>query len=385
MQSNLPYSHLSDLFISKEENITDGIISKVLAKLLTNDLFLSPTNSEFPSVWECKWFNNSNVPGYSKGDAVWYNTEILDEFIVKNSSKIYDYAKNNIYLKSKIVPFVANNAEILKLYEKIVVGYNEDGVVLPALFDLGNLSDEAQIKISNHDGNKDSLDVLSSWDDFFNKNLLNLMSASISGIVADAFKTHVLSYHLSSLSTEAEVQAEASKFLDHSLSNASAVQSESPLYITDQTGFDYVKKFSRNKSKWYRLWNSGLLEHGGIISATWTSGSVEVKLNWTDSNNETAPVFIYTESPASFYGMYSDFDDGSKISSANALNQNLRYVLEITPLLSASAVPYGMPDQFNNYTAAEACYLTNSSFSIKLTKNSTRVFSYYVRGFSSSK
>lgn len=68
-------------------------MNTALGKLVKNDLALNPYNFGIPLLWECKWYNNPAVKGYSKGSAVWLNTEDVEEFIKQKHEVIYNYAK----------------------------------------------------------------------------------------------------------------------------------------------------------------------------------------------------------------------------------------------------------------------------------------------------
>ena len=60
---------------------------------MENDFSIIPSETMEPIIWECKWFNNPSISGYSQGDACWLNTENIDEFILYNHNKIYEYSE----------------------------------------------------------------------------------------------------------------------------------------------------------------------------------------------------------------------------------------------------------------------------------------------------
>lgn len=72
---SIKYRNNSDIFIGRDENITDVRLNQSFNKMLENDLALSPNNSIEPKIWECRWYSDENVRGYDKGYAVWINTE----------------------------------------------------------------------------------------------------------------------------------------------------------------------------------------------------------------------------------------------------------------------------------------------------------------------
>jgi hypothetical protein len=92
---------------------------------MENDFSIIPQNVMEPQIWECKWYNNPSIEGYKTGDVCWLNTESIDEFILNNHKKIYDYAINNTHLIYKIKPYEFNNSEIHDLYKQIVMGYKD--------------------------------------------------------------------------------------------------------------------------------------------------------------------------------------------------------------------------------------------------------------------
>ena len=73
-------------------------------------------------------------------------------------------------------------------------------------------------------------------------------------------------------------------------------------YNNTQTGFDHITyykhiKYENGATRWYRKWNSGKLEHGGIIipkspieNDTYSNGVYTVSLIWGD---ETPSVYDY--------------------------------------------------------------------------------------------
>lgn len=63
-----------------------------MKKFIQNDVSLISENTSSPGIWECKWVNDQSKPGYSKGDAVWLNTQT--PYDILNSS--YDIVMQKI-------------------------------------------------------------------------------------------------------------------------------------------------------------------------------------------------------------------------------------------------------------------------------------------------
>ena len=113
-------------------------------------------------------------------------------------------------------------------------------------------------------------------------------------------------------------------------SNASAKQLHNRFNLSRMQGLDYVQKFVRKKYdgrsvKWFRLWNSGYLEQGGIfdLNNIAAKDSVQyggtyrkiatVNFGWTYKSNKTAPCFDYVKS--SFQPFY-DVDTALKTDNS---------------------------------------------------------------------
>lgn len=156
MSTKLRYSSPEDVFIKKGENISDVKLNEAFNKLLVNDKTLSPLNSIEPKIWECKWYNNSNIQGYSKGYAVWYNTESIDDILQRKIDEIYDYGKKNTKISMKIKEYDPFDKECYELYKSILTGYHDEdsGETFQPLFDIGNLSDSVQIYVLQKDNQK---------------------------------------------------------------------------------------------------------------------------------------------------------------------------------------------------------------------------------------
>lgn len=338
--------HLSDEIVIKDtETVSASKINSIFKKLLENDLNLCPDTAIFPTIWECKWYNNSNIAGYNEGDLFWYNVEDPKTFIDKNHKKIYNYAKNNMYLDTIIKPYNPYDLNSIKLYSMILSGYNFNGQVLSCLYDLGHLSGNFQIKYSLKNNNKDPLSVTSSYANVFEddtERISSVVSSSIDDLILD----HIQNYHANSqMFTTDELIAIESDYLDSDMKNLLDNDSQNAIVgmgqqISNTVGLDYIVKFVNDKhnNKWFRLWHSGLLEHGGIINIETTTDIIPVQLNWQYEQNGqilSAPTYnMYVKNAPNVYNIYNKYDNGYQLTQEqidNFIPSNLRYTVSLTP------------------------------------------------------
>ena len=128
-------------------------------------------------------------------------------------------------------------------------------------------------------------------------------------------------------------------------------------------------------TKWFKLWNSGYLEHGGIVTFPESEDSiVSVFLDWK-YNGTTAPVYDYdSDVEESFYGMYTEYSDATTpFNQDGCIDSSNRYVVAITPV----------GDIDNDMATTEVTMMRNNGFCLKLgnAKTKNRTFRYYVSGF----
>lgn len=233
---NLKYS-IDDILIKNDQKITDKTINNSFQKLIENDFSIFSNSDMEPQIWECKWFNNPNERGYSQGDAFWLNTESIDDFVVSKNSQIYEYARNNSYLKDKIKKYEYNNSEIHELYKNILSGYYDRkyNIKLSALFEIGNLKEKTQIRISKIDNNKYSIFDDDYWMDFFVRegSIENLDS-----VFNNILSTHIEKYHLSSENIDLE------DYANIEMDNISKIQKlmnhTCEIHNSTRYGFDYL-------------------------------------------------------------------------------------------------------------------------------------------------
>lgn len=230
---------------------------------------------------------------------------------------------------------------------------------------------------------------------------------------------HLKEYHLSGIGAawydnKKQVQYQLSDMcLHNTLSNLTGEQQ----YVASKelvvgTGFDWVVKYFHSRfnsgatCKWFRVWNSGLVEHGGIISAdsgcagkmgdslvypdeSGTPTCYKVCLNWT-ANGVQAPSFKYGTAAGGFYTNDTKFDLGDGYDMqldgiGKSVNGENRYTVQLTPV-SESSVPYSTMRPVSNkrcgyyYATKEVFGMKNDSFCFVLTPG-CRLYSYYATGF----
>ena len=249
----LNYSDLNDIAIQPSQTLNITSINAALAKLASNDLKLANPNGFAPTIWECKWYNDDNVKGYDNGAAVWLNTENPYNFIEFYSNKIYNYAKNNPYLKNVIEPYSPSNYD---LYYSILTGYAvpNTNITLQPLYDIGDMKLPAQIKISRFDNNKSPTSELSAWKDFIvrdgYKNVDNILTSNLSSM----FEQHLKDYHFGNNTASSDLDM----YLDKDLANMTSIQQyKSHIIKNDLSGFDYVVKFV--KTPFYEKYYNSVL------------------------------------------------------------------------------------------------------------------------------
>jgi len=140
---SLKYNDNSDIFINRDENVTDVRLNKSFYRLIENDQNLSPSKQSEPQIWECRWYSDQNVRGYDKGYAVWLNTEEEKEFLDNKADDIYKYLKKHPYF-TDVKEYDKKNRESYELYHSVLTGYVREGQSekLQPIFFLGELSNK---------------------------------------------------------------------------------------------------------------------------------------------------------------------------------------------------------------------------------------------------
>ena len=322
-----------------------------------------------PGTWERRWCNSGDTSlYYSKGDAVWLNVEILDEFVWKRENDIRFYAQGNPHARSHLAAADASNdrSSLFDFYKKMVTGYFSNG---QPLFYLGDLSKKVQIRISTKDMNSDPpSDEYTkgyaenySWVDFFDimdsDEILKTVENLLVDMESERLREHLLKYHL-----DGRVDM-VQDILRKDLANVIYAQKyHGHSWYEDKLsrGFDCVRNFVRKKytgrsNKWFRLWKSGYLEHGGTVYVADVNETgdfynrngnyLTINLGWTyGDTNMRAVTYDYTpRSVQSFYQQSTIVDLGQSINSPTIsefpfertnTDQASRYRIQATPIRS---------------------------------------------------
>ena len=358
---------INDVQLSVVSDFNSKILNNSFTKLLINDNSIVPEVNYIPTIWEHKWFNNDAVPGYAKGQCVWKNTiSSLDDFLDRYGNLVFDYAQSNDKMKTYLLSSWSDikekaESEVAKMtwkcrYYNVISGYAtgsissnlttgeevisadyyrvydqlfEFGVATPTKPDAPYPGHRIEVYVSTVDDNKELLSNRIAW-----KNIILSDQASydnyISTEVSILFDQHISAYHFNNELnpdniTDTLLRADMSNF------NINAVQQSkiaSHDKYVDSEGFDYVKSFGKREDivtwlsndfkvyRWFRLWNSGRLEHGGVIPCIPDGNPshkqhaenyvITVDLAWTaikdDGTTIQAETYNYPETSASFYG-----------------------------------------------------------------------------------
>lgn len=378
-----------EICLSVVKSLTSRALNTPLSLLIANDNEMLAPNDYVPSIWECRWFNDSTVAGYLKGDVVWKWTVTEDEFLCSYAPLVYKYATENPRLNGYLTPGISpiDNENERHKYENIISGYSENGgkPLFKPLFDfcmdysidppaykpsLHNGQYEPQLFISLVDDNKGMLSDETCWANAVIKSHAQL-SAYVSSEIDSMMYRHVQDYHFGGLSSEDEFDSillakDFSNFDISKVYNQLKMRNHSA-YINQQ-GMDYVVSFAkqafpshlsgRNDArplyKWCRRWNSGYIEHGGVvkipaaIDASYSSLSdyeVLVELDWANGN-VSAQAYDYPSTTSSMYGNQFSELYYAKLSSnaiefpyeasAGYIAPTNRYQISLTPVMMLS-------------------------------------------------
>lgn len=412
---SLKYTDSQQVQISRKDGFRISTVNTVIRRLIENDLSFFGIGVQ-PTVWERRWYNDENNSGlyYKKGDAVWVNTEPADEFVRAHIADIDRYAQERSDVRYKLMVLSAENdtAGIYQLYRDMALGLGDFD---KELYYLGNLLDPVQIRISLSDDNNMPPSDNGWWADFFDRThnesfyrrqILSAAEAQLSS----TYEKHLIDYHLSGLQDPGGF---CEKYLRSDLANIGKTQKfvNHAWYQSDMTGFDHVLRFviqtfdkNSGQYRWFRIWKSGYLEHGGVVSVNRTIGNdsidsasrlFTVGFSWKYGGDKTAPSYDYpVQSIGGFYShdrqIYTGGVNASDyVPAPDALGRTYRYVVDIQPIqslgASVAAGPYPKVecDRFLRYPGREVTKMNNSSFTF-LFAPGISTYSYYVKGFTTA-
>ena len=370
-------SDLSSIFIDKNTPLGVNELNKKFEFLIKNDVEISKLFSAPIGIWQCSWYYDSNIKGYSLGDAVWLNTEDPVEFVKSKAGLIKDYTDLNSSVLTKLPEFDAGDDSVIAQYYSAMTGYIDPSigkdVVLPPIFEIGDYSKPVQLLVSLKNNNKALLNDETAWKKLFinSDNDLEQIRNLIKDFEGQTLKEHLSAYHL--IDCEHEVAAKLSDYLDFPSEerefpyNALHEEWYSKQRSNLTCGVDYVTYFIRKpymvsgvvaQYQAVRYWKSGLMEHFGTIA---TNNKAFV----SDSGNELI---------VSFDWKIANDSSGAKtyISGklANGLNE----------LLSAYETSYAMippKDNLINVVYEKENFMVNGSQHVKPFANNLYVLAIH--------
>ena len=383
--------------------ISIKMLNQAFANLVRSDNNRTVDDSDMPGLWEQRWYNerdNSDLY-YQVGDAVWVNTEHIDDVVNVRQDELYAYAASNAALRKKLDERLdaEDMSGYLALLKDFALGYI-DKRKGPIYF-LGDLTANVQIRISLSANNTTYPNNPDYWTDFIfddtEKDIALSIFNKFSGLADNAIKQHMADFHLSGQGLDKT--ALSNEYLLKDFSNLSGEQRLKSHVWYDKTleGFDHVKelvwkKYGDGRVKWYRLWDSGFLEHGGIVNTdvpapgdvvTDDGSRYDVSLNWTSDVGKASVTYDYpTESLYGFYGNESGYyADGNTFPIPTyASGPSYRPIVTVTAVNSS---PYSQLSKDGGHDQLETCFFSNNKFSFIISDPEQRkMFSYKVEGYS---
>lgn len=401
----LAYDNITDILLQniQDSNFTfKDELNNSLNKLIQNDLVLTPEGDNTPDVWKCSWYNvidpeiiESNY-GYSKGQAVWVNTEDLTDFIYKKWNEIENTIENNPGLSYQYKKIKDDKNKVFDFIKNVVTGKVSGSINREPLYYIGELSNDIQLRISQVDRNIYLPSDNRYWKDFFEYNISSENKTEISSftdqVLSSDYLKHLKEYHLDCID---DVQMRNLKNnLEHNCvkcdlsANLSSINTQK--FISHRSssyslnGFDFVKEFKLKKGaigntiKWYKIWNSGYLEQGGIICNG--DGLYDINVMSNKFLQVKLPIkYDYIKQRLEkFYSIKKV--DGTNLDDYDCLSPDNRYNVNITSFQNTGNVPYSTMNSDNCYESNEIACIKNETFLIRLTYGHT-LYSFYTSGF----
>ena len=413
----------NNLIHPKLDQVNIQQFDQMIKQMLQNDNSLIPKANIAPTIWRCSWYNtvltDNNIDSYcyNKGDAVWVNTEDLAQFTAANKQYILTIILGNSVLRKKYMQAEGNETQIEQLCRDVVTGKVTGNVQGFPLFYIGDVTKKVQIRVSTRDHNTELPSNNAWWTDFFVNNdetkFQEIILSRAKELCQQQLESHLKDYHLSGiqdywLRSYKETKQLSDFYLLQDMSNVTGMQDFNNTAGTSTEGFDYVvyyhqKQFTDDPDKkcikWFRVWNSGKLEHGGIVkvdavmaskmgdSLVYGGTHYKVNLAWSDSEVK-APVYKYSIAADSFYyeSDYINIGDNKqwKIEDVSKLlDESRRYTVQLTPIIGSEDTPYSEigGDETGGvyYCTKDVNTITNSSFCFNVQSN-VKYYSYCTSG-----
>lgn len=412
----LKFNSFDQIKLNESDSIDIQTINKILKQLAENDQSIIPSSSNIPKTWERKWINDPDNKSlyYNAGESVWVNVETIDTIIDKNEANIRWYASNDptTRLILEELDIQGDESKLKEFYKQYINGYNEQKN--RSLYYIGDITKPIQIRISLEDNNiqepsdhnvRTDENPSGKWMDFFKyqtdddiKEEINVISKEQ---ITSELKSHLINMHFDEISSTDRI---VNDYLNCNLNNIKTnnIFLNHKWYNNELTpGFDFVKQFVKKTYnggvKWFRLWNSGFLEHGGIISTSQYEDTLDkvdcpfytVNLKWKYGNS-FAKVYNYENDVMNSFLIDKrdiiDIDESpcgtktkfnivqTKVGSVN------RPIISLTPYSDKES--YGFTysiSKFNNHLSREICEINNDKFTFLATGQ--KKYTYYISGF----
>jgi hypothetical protein len=389
-----------DIEIKSNDRIRKGDLNRRYKKLVQNDSTMFP-NGKIPGIWERRWLNNDNVEGYSKGDSVWINTEDRMRFLVGKASEIYNYAIMHPILSKRITKLDTMDPNSIKLYLDIMDGFTDKttGTYIPCLYWLGDLKKPVQIRVCTGDNVKATPDDDRYWKNFFIPNDKN------EEILEEAYKTDIeraIENHYNNYHSDASFDDIEDVYIRNDMSNipAASLQRYNRGMTRRKTmkGFDYIRYsatrvFPGGSTRWFRMWNSGYLEHGGTIvqksmspyeANEYDGKAIVVKFAWETEEGSYAPEYEYPGLGIdSFYPEVNMIlETGISYDNNGNIGPDNRYNVSVSPMMPIDDFDTAMI--FTSLPNISVNTMKNSSF-VFTTVPGCPTYSFTVSGWTVSK
>jgi hypothetical protein len=163
-------------------------------------------------------------------------------------------------------------------------------------------------------------------------------------------------------------------------------------------GFDFIKysvvrHFPGGSTRWFRLWNSGYLEHGGTVITTamtdaesleYDDTCMRVMFAWKLEDGSFAPEYEFPGIGVDMF--YEDailiMKAGVPYSTSGNIGHSNRYSISVSPCIETEDMETN--NIFSSFPNVSVNTLTNSSFSFSLVKGCSK-YSFSVSGWTVSR
>lgn len=279
-----------EMFLQDYESPVGRDLHAKFNLFLENDKKVYNYFKSVPGIWECRWFNDKNQPGYDAGEFFWLNIYPIKEFIGTFHTRIKEYID---IVASRPMPTYDNTQETFDIYYNALTGYTEANHPEPyqRLFDIGDNTKRIQLAVSLYDNNKEPMDNTEYWKKFFVNEewMLKELSTTIDKAVEQAIEDHIKYYHLNGMTKKT---ANVDRFMNLDYDNALSSNTITTVKQYLRKPYYLSNDVEKNTATYcaYREWTNGTLEHFGTICTDdkrFNDGNyITIPLDWNiiDSN-----------------------------------------------------------------------------------------------------